>query len=66
MNIIKESPPMNGANELQFLKNTLINLLAANKFGTLMTYSAEEIDEKLMESKLLANLLNDTQQQELY
>jgi hypothetical protein len=66
MNIIKESTSLNGANEQKFLENSMLNLLAANQFGNLMTYVIETVGDQAMESKLLASLLNDAQQSELY
>ena len=66
MNIIKESTPLNGASEKQFLENSLLNLLAANQFGKLMTYYVDRASEKAVESKLLASLINEAQQNELY
>lgn len=66
MNIIKESNPLNGANEKQFLENTMLNLLAANQFGKLMTYYADKANETTVEYTIMSSLLNDAQQNELY
>lgn len=59
MNMINESNQLTSVNEGKFLENTMLNLLAANQFGSLVAYAIEKAGAKIKESQIVSSLLSD-------